>query len=71
MGCKKVSYRDKDQAVTALHAIKNCDNDGKKPIRAYECDRCGKWHLTSKPIDTPIGGRYKPKLNWRKVLKKK
>lgn len=38
---RKVRYPDADAAVMAARA-------GPQPLRHYRCDRCGKFHLTSR-----------------------
>ena len=55
--CTKVSFSNKAEA---LEEIKHQHNQGirfskrknssksNKKYRAYECPRCGKWHLTTK-----------------------
>ena len=45
--CKKVSYSSQVFALEDLiRIVKKSDRDT-VPIRAYKCDFCGKWHLTS------------------------
>lgn len=68
--CQKIGYKDKDEAIKALHRIINISSAPKKPVRAYECDSCLLWHLTSREIDKPIKGDYKLKLDWSKILNK-
>jgi hypothetical protein len=52
--CKgKVRYRDKREAMAALHRLGNYDQRQKTPVRAYACHRCKGWHLTS---EQPRGG---------------
>lgn len=34
------------------------------PIRAYECNRCGYWHLTSKPL---FGYKFKELIDEKEV----
>lgn len=68
MACKKKAFKDKDDAVWALHKIQTADNDGKKPIRAYECGICSKWHLTSKQINDDTPAKWVPKLDWSKLI---
>lgn len=52
-GCKhqKMKFASREEAV--LFMGYNADaiekETGKKPVRAYYCDLCGGWHLTSKP----------------------
>jgi len=48
--CAKITYRSKKDANWVLAKIKDVEQAHKKPIRSYECDKCGGWHLTSKPI---------------------
>lgn len=68
MKCKKKAYKDKEQAIIAMHIIQNKDDGKKKPVRAYECGNCLHWHLTSEPIDKELKGNYKPKLDWSKLI---
>lgn len=71
MNCKKKAYKDKRFAIRAIHTISNKKDGRKKPVRAYKCDLCGKWHLTSKAIDedaTPVP--YVLQLDWSKVYGK-
>ena len=51
----KVSYRDEK---SAMYVARNTDWDrfsesGYEPIRAYVCEFCRQWHLTSRPERTP------------------
>lgn len=48
--CKKQSYFNEKIAKQKLLEIKANPQKHKKPIRAYECDKCSNWHLTSKPL---------------------
>lgn len=51
MPCTKFAYSDEKDAKRHLKEIHNKgDNHGYQPIRAYECNKCGFWHLTSKPF---------------------
>lgn len=68
MHCKKRAYRDKDEALEHLHGIANKKDGRKKPIRVYECDDCGQWHLTSKSIGDMIKTNIELKLDWSKVI---
>lgn len=53
---RKVSYQSKDEALISLAGMwKRPDKVwrrylrfGKIPRRAYECNWCGAWHLTSR-----------------------
>lgn len=48
MSCKKNKYPSKASALlNGLHALKrpNCNTDF---LRAYYCQKCHAWHLTSK-----------------------
>jgi C4-type Zn-finger protein len=66
--CNKFCYNDKKEAITDLHKIKNAPNEGKKPVRAYQCDRCPYWHLTSQTIEEGTPNFYKTKYDWSKLL---
>jgi hypothetical protein len=70
MKCRKKAYKDKDAAVDAMHLIQNKDDGKKKPVRAYPCENCAQWHLTSAEIDKEQNTRYKPRLDWSKILNK-
>ncbi len=69
MKCRKRPFRDKNDAVYALHGIQNKNDDRKKPVRAYQCEHCQQWHLTSEPIDTELNSRYKLTLDWSNLFK--
>lgn len=46
--CKgKRRYRDHDEAVTALHKLRNKSTRSRVPSRPYECPVCKGWHVTS------------------------
>ena len=47
--CGKRRFRDKNEALAALHRItaRVSKLAGDKPVRAYPCDYCNGWHLTS------------------------
>lgn len=44
--CGKRRFRDHSEAVSALQRIDAREGE-LAPVRAYECDRCHGWHLTS------------------------
>lgn len=46
--CEKIAYVDEEAAKKALKLIKQDKRDHKKPDRAYQCEVCNYWHLTSK-----------------------
>lgn len=46
--CKKTPYGDEESAKKALKLIKHDKRNHKKPVRAYHCEMCKYWHLTSK-----------------------
>lgn len=66
--CKKKAFKDKRLATIAMHLIQNRDDGKKKPIRTYQCDDCGDWHLTSKAIDDAQHQHYKLKLDWSRLI---
>lgn len=36
-------------AMRKINHYKNIEDNKRKPVRAYLCEFCGDWHLTSKP----------------------
>lgn len=49
----KICYIDEQMAQKALknmHQYKEQIHNNPKPIRAYQCEFCGYWHLTKKPL---------------------
>jgi hypothetical protein len=66
--CKKKAYKDKAAALAVMHQIQNKDDGKKKPIRAYECEACRKWHITSTPIDNELKTNYRLRLDWSKLI---
>jgi len=49
--CHKVSYFTEKIAKQVLKSISLIDQDHKKPIRVYECEKCSNWHLTSQTLE--------------------
>lgn len=50
----KIRYRDHEEAVAALNSIassRNLGNARRNEDRAYECARCGGFHITSTPYE--------------------
>ena len=45
--CNKISYPTKKVAQDHLRRMESFNFKHKIPTRAYFCDRCGQWHLTS------------------------
>jgi hypothetical protein len=50
--CPKVSYESEDEALRALLSTWQNRSRRRRETRAYQCDRCPKWHLTSQPERT-------------------
>lgn len=49
--CGKRMFDSKRDAVTRLNELQHGKRRiGKLPTRAYECNICGKWHITSHPL---------------------
>lgn len=46
--CAKSSYPDEEDALNALERVIRNGTTPVKPHRVYECELCGKWHMTSK-----------------------
>ncbi len=49
--CDKQAYVSKKVANLHLSVISKKEQDHKKPVRSYECDKCGAWHVTSIPYE--------------------
>lgn len=45
--CDKIIYFSEKEAKSHINKIKKMAQKHKKPVRAYECEKCGLWHLTS------------------------
>lgn len=46
--CSKRGYLSQREAIAALRWIKRHSRaSNRRPVRAYRCDDCGCWHLTS------------------------
>ena len=57
--CTKKGYRDHKEAIKALHscvAQRSLGASRRHEVRAYQCPRCGRWHLTSWTDRLSIGG---------------
>lgn len=65
--CDKKRFPDKISADFALLNLRRkrilLDQAIRQfPVRAYECDRCGSWHITSQPergVDNALGPKGK------------
>ena len=50
--CEKLTYPTEKDAKYEIRRIRDREQkNSKKPVRAYECDDCGGWHLTSIPFE--------------------
>ena len=49
MICDKIPYPTEKAAKFEINRIKVLEQENKKPVRCYECDKCSAWHLTSIP----------------------
>lgn len=47
--CRKVRYRDRVGALTALAKLERQDKPDHTEQRPYRCPTCRGWHLTSLP----------------------
>lgn len=45
--CTKKSYIDKKAANAHIKWIQNTNKESYVPVRAYQCDKCTSWHITS------------------------
>jgi predicted nuclease with TOPRIM domain len=46
--CRKVSFADEKAAINYINILQNTSKRKRKPVRAYLCEKCLTWHLTSK-----------------------
>ena len=46
--CKKISFLNEAQAIFYIDKLRNTSTRTKVPTRAYLCQDCLNWHLTSK-----------------------
>jgi hypothetical protein len=53
--CHKMPYHNKTAARTMLN---HRERRGAVRLRAYECDRCGYWHISSKPLRASQEHKY-------------
>lgn len=49
--CEKITYISEKDAKFEINKIREKEQEHKKPVRAYECQKCGGWHLTSIPFE--------------------
>lgn len=70
--CNKIAYPDKAAAINHLHRIVSRGMGKKIPVRAYECNNCKMWHLTSRENITKRAKSIKPSHaeQWNKLLEK-
>jgi hypothetical protein len=54
MDCQKNPYATQFLALRALDAIRSSGKQGKQPVRAYPCQHCHSWHLTSKKLSGKV-----------------
>lgn len=57
--CIKSSWAGRKAAQRAARKLREREKD----FRAYRCERCGRWHLTTKPSRKALeggNGRWKP-----------
>jgi hypothetical protein len=80
MDCSKTAYETEDLALIKINEIKDKEKGTKKriPIRAYKCDKCNYFHLTSftkqkqkKIQDIYSSVQYKYRYEIRRVKSKK
>lgn len=49
--CHKYTYVSKKEADYILDRIAEKPQSHKKPVRSYECPKCGGWHHTSMTLE--------------------
>jgi len=47
--CKKASFKDEEIAMKYIKKLQATSKRDRIPQRAYLCEKCNTWHLTSKP----------------------
>lgn len=47
--CVKTSYATEQFALADIQRINKISTRDNKPVRAYYCNTCKSWHLTSRP----------------------
>ena len=67
--CNKVAYSSQKEAVSSIHYIKNTQNHKKIPKRAYYCNLCEGWHMTSLDKENKVRYEFDIKKD-RKIIEK-
>ncbi|MGZ4056367.1 MAG: hypothetical protein ACXVDZ_18260 [Bacteroidia bacterium] len=49
--CEKITYISEKDAKHEIKKIREKEQEHKKPVRSYGCEKCGGWHLTSIPFE--------------------
>ena len=49
--CEKFSYKSEKEARINVQKIEKSVPEFRNPVRAYPCQKCGGWHLTSVPYE--------------------
>jgi hypothetical protein len=49
MGCDKSKYRTAADAEYQIKVMQKRKGENYRPLRAYHCNECDTWHLTTKP----------------------
>jgi hypothetical protein len=52
--CLKTTFRDEKEALFYIDKLRKTSKRSVLPIRAYLCEKCLLWHLTSKDDKTKI-----------------
>lgn len=62
--CEKTSFESKEKALERIQQIAASPDrgNGRKPHRAYKCEHCEKWHLTSTSKKKYKENKNKPKI---------
>ena len=47
----KIVFASEKEAKQEIRRIRVLEQVNKKPVRAYECEKCGGWHTTSLPFE--------------------
>lgn len=69
--CKKVSFSDEQQAIYYIEKLRKTSKRPSIPQRAYLCEKCFNWHLTSKQEGKTYEFLLKENENLKKEIEEK
>lgn len=51
IACEKRQFTNQKEAKDEIKRIRDLAQGHKKPVRSYECEKCGAWHITSMSLE--------------------